>query len=110
MFWLQGMRQDLTLQRVADALAVRTYEAAARAALEHGDLPEYNQCQARLMSLYRGGAPGCHGEFLAYRILYQLAHAEGGGNAALVSSLKQVSAEVSTDAALECPGLVILKP
>ena len=88
------MRQDLTIQRIGDSLAVRTYEAAARAALQHGDLPEYNQCQARLMALYRAGTAGCQYEFLAYRIFYQLAHAEGGGNAALVSSLKQVSDEV----------------
>ena len=88
------MRQDLTIQRIGDSLAVRTYEAAARAALQHGDLPEYNQCQARLMALYRAGTAGCQHEFLAYRIFYQLAHAEGGGNAALVSSLKQVSGEV----------------
>ena len=94
---LQGMRQDLVVQRIGDALAVRIYEAAARAALEHGDLPEYNQCQARLLHLYRAGAPGCHEEFLAYRILYQLAHMQGGGNAALVSTLHQVSGQVRAD-------------
>lgn len=82
------------MQRIGDGLAVRIYEAAARAALEHGDLPEYNQCQARLGALYRAGAPGCRHEFLAYRILYQVAHAQGGGNAALVSTLHSVSGEV----------------
>lgn len=91
----KGMRQDLTVQRIGDGLAVRIYEAAARAALEHGDLPEYNQCQARLGALYRAGAPGCRHEFLAYRILYQVAHAQGGGNAALVSTLHSVSGEAA---------------
>lgn len=82
------------MQRISDALAVRIYEAAARAALEHNDLPEYSQCQARLMALHRAGVRGCREEFLAYRILYQLAHSRSGGLAALTSTLRQVTDKV----------------
>ncbi len=44
----QGLRQDLTVQHLRNELAVHVYEAHARAALEYGDVPEYNQCQAHV--------------------------------------------------------------
>ena len=84
------------MQHLGGPLAVQVYEAAARAALEYGDLPEYNQCQARLGGLYaQNAASGCRGEFLAYRLLYQVAHAgQSGGAAALMTTLRLVTAEV----------------
>jgi hypothetical protein len=45
---LQAMRQDLTVQHLRNELAVRIYQAHARAALEYGDSAEYNQCQTQL--------------------------------------------------------------
>lgn len=42
------MRQDLTVQHLRNELAVRIYQAHARAALEYGDSAEYNQCQTQL--------------------------------------------------------------
>ena len=85
------------MQHLRGPLAVQVYEAAARAALEYGDLPEYNQCQAQLGALYAdNGDRGCRGEFLAYRLLYQVAHAgQSGGAAALMTTLRLVTAEVS---------------
>lgn len=44
----QAMRQDLTVQHLRNELAVRIYQAHARAALEYGDSAEYNQCQTQL--------------------------------------------------------------
>lgn len=97
------MRQDLTVQHLRGPLAVQVYEAAARAALEYGDLPEYNQCQAQLGGLYADNPGGCRGEFLAYRLLYQVAHAgQSGGAAALMTTLRLVSAEVSCTPVSRC--------
>jgi hypothetical protein len=64
---------------------ILVYEAHARAALEYGDNAEYNQCQTQLDFLYRDASlPGCRAEFLAYRILYQTAHAKQGEGASLL--------------------------
>lgn len=51
---LQGMRQDCTVQHIRNELAARVYEAHARAALEYGDVAEYNQCQSQVAVLYQG--------------------------------------------------------
>ena len=91
------------MQHLGGQIAADIYEAAARAALENGDLPEYHQCQARLDVLYAAGVQGCRQEFLAYRILYQVAHsAQAGGAAALLSTLRLVNAQVRTQS---CVGL-----
>ena len=85
----KGMRQDCTVQHLRNGLTVRVYEAHARAALEYGDVPEYNQCQTQLAVLHGEGLPGCHDEFLAYRILYQTAHARQGERLALLQTLRR---------------------
>ncbi len=51
---LQGMRQDCTVQHIRNGLAARVYEAHARAALDYGDVAEYNQCQSQVAVLYQG--------------------------------------------------------
>lgn len=96
----KGMRQDCVVQAVQGPLAVAVYEAHARAALEYGDVAEYNQCQGQVGVLYAEGvksAGGCEPEFLAYRILYQAVHARHGEMLALLNTLRKVKAE---DAAL----------
>lgn len=39
------------MQHLRRELTVRIYEAHARAALEYGDVAEYNQCQTQLNAL-----------------------------------------------------------
>ena len=106
----KGMRQDCTVQRARGRLAARVYEAAARAALEYGDAAEYNQCQAQLVALHGGGTraattppvpasapPDVVAEFLAYRILYQAAHAaaSAGERVALLRTLASAAAHAA---------------
>ncbi|KAK2079918.1 hypothetical protein QBZ16_002313 [Prototheca wickerhamii] len=111
----KGLRQDCTVQHLRGELTLRVYRAHARAALEYGDLQEYNQCQGRLFALEHGAlsaekgsgaqvgsaGPGdrasdadTRAEFLAYRILYQAAHArQGEGGPALLRTLRALRAD-----------------
>ena len=84
----KGLRQDCTVQHLRNALVAEVYEAHARAALEYGDLAEFNQCQTQLASLYVDGVPGCVAEFTAYKVLYNTAHASAGANKALLATLQ----------------------
>lgn len=88
----KAMRQDCTVQHLRNALAVRIYEAHARAALEYGDMGDFNQCQTQLSILYAEGIPGCHAEFAAYKLLYQTVHAKHGVNKDILTTLKYVLA------------------
>ncbi|XP_062094028.1 SAC3 family protein A-like [Humulus lupulus] len=66
---LKSIRQDLTVQRIQNQLTAKVYETHARLAFDVGDLPEYNQCQSQLQSLYAEGIEGCHMDFAAYNLL-----------------------------------------
>ncbi|KAF8060462.1 LENG8 [Scenedesmus sp. PABB004] len=70
---LKSIRQDLTVQGVADELARDAYETHGRVALEAGDLPEFRQCLTRLKQLYGSGVPGSAAEFYAYALLHAAA-------------------------------------
>lgn len=89
----KGLRQDCVIQAIKNDLAVEIYESHARAALEYGDVAEYNQCQGQLRMLYADGvisSEAAEAEFLAYRILYQSIHAHKGELVGLLHTLQQV--------------------
>lgn len=96
---LKSIRQDLTVQRIRNELTVKVYETHARIALEVGDLPEYNQCQSQLTTLYGEGIEGCDMEFSAYNLLCVILHANN--NRYLVSSMSRLSNDAKQDEAVK---------
>ncbi|KAJ4824600.1 hypothetical protein Tsubulata_010913 [Turnera subulata] len=96
---LKSIRQDLTVQRIRNELTVKVYETHARLALEVGDLPEYNQCQSQLKTLYGEGIEGCHMEFAAYNLLCVILHSSN--NRDLVSSMSRLTEESKKDKAVK---------
>ncbi|XP_068637776.1 SAC3 family protein A-like isoform X2 [Aristolochia californica] len=92
---LKSIRQDLTVQRIRNELTVKVYETHARLALEAVDLPEYNQCQSQLKTLYSEGIKGCYMEFTAYSLLCVILHSNN--NRDLLSSMARLSVEAKGD-------------
>lgn len=91
----KGMRQDCVVQAIKGPLALDIYESHARAALEYGDIAEYNQCQSQMAALRAEGVLGRYGkeaevEFLAYRVLYQAVHSKHGESSALLGTLQHL--------------------
>uniref|UniRef100_A0A5B7APU7 PCI domain-containing protein n=1 Tax=Davidia involucrata TaxID=16924 RepID=A0A5B7APU7_DAVIN len=96
---LKSIRQDLTVQHIRNELTVKVYETHARLAIEVGDLPEYNQCQSQLKTLYAEGIKGCHMEFSAYNLLCVILHSNN--NRDLLSAMSRLSVEARKDKAVK---------
>ncbi|KAK7270111.1 hypothetical protein RIF29_23019 [Crotalaria pallida] len=96
---LKSIRQDLTVQRIRNQLTVKVYETHARLALEYGDLPEFNQCQSQLQTLYSEGIEGSYMEFAAYNLLCVILHSNN--NRDLVSSMSRLSSDAKKDEAVK---------
>ncbi|XP_057789186.1 SAC3 family protein A isoform X2 [Salvia miltiorrhiza] len=96
---LKSIRQDLTVQHIRNELTVKVYETHARLAIEVGDLPEYNQCQSQLKTLYAEGISGCHMEFAAYNLLCVILHSKN--NRDLVSAMSRLPLDAKTDTAVK---------
>lgn len=96
---LKSIRQDLTVQRIRDEFTVEVYETHARMALEAGDLPEYNQCQTQLKSLYVEGIKGSSNEFAAYSLLYTLFNR--GNSRDLLSAMARLAQDGRRDEVVE---------
>jgi hypothetical protein len=110
---LKAIRQDLTVQRIFNDLAVEVYETHARIALEEGDLNEYNQSQTQLKELYElvshneedyeslQKALKNQNEFIAYRIIYYVFLTGNkkyeGGSSDLFKIMLSLSSEQSKD-------------
>ncbi|KAI0984874.1 hypothetical protein GJ496_005121 [Pomphorhynchus laevis] len=68
---LRSIRQDLTVQNIKNDFTVKVYETNVMTALNACDREEFNQCQSRLMDLYKQGfvsANRC--KFTGFRMLY----------------------------------------
>ncbi|CAA0842087.1 SAC3/GANP/Nin1/mts3/eIF-3 p25 family [Striga hermonthica] len=96
---LKSIRQDLTVQHIRKELTVKVYETHARLAIEVGDLPEYNQCQSQLKTLYAEGIMGCHMEFAAYNLLCVIMHSNN--NRDLLSAMSRLPADAKKDKAIK---------
>ncbi|PIN19223.1 hypothetical protein CDL12_08096 [Handroanthus impetiginosus] len=87
---LKSIRQDLTVQHIRNEFTVKVNETYARLAIEVGDLPEYNQCQSQLKTLYAKEITGCHMEFAAYNLLCNILHTKN--NRDLLSAMSRFAA------------------
>jgi hypothetical protein len=106
---LKSMRQDCTVQRVQNYLAVQVYETHARIALQEGDINEYNQCQTQLKELFDKlsaeykAVENLH-EFLAYRLLYYVflstTDSYNGGSSDLFNIILSLTPEQREDPAI----------
>mmetsp|Transcript_28992 Transcript_28992/g.51841 ORF Transcript_28992/g.51841 Transcript_28992/m.51841 type:complete len:269 (-) Transcript_28992:1164-1970(-) len=67
---LRSIRQDMTVQGIADDFTVEVYQTHTRIALEAADIDQFTSCLGRLYELYMQGLDGQRSEFLAYRIIY----------------------------------------
>ncbi|KAL8439433.1 hypothetical protein Efla_004597 [Eimeria flavescens] len=95
----RSLRQDLTVQHIANDFTREVYEQNARLALKHGDLGQFNQCQAQLRHLYvRLAVPLSDPqrlEFLCYRLVYM---ALQGMRLDLLRLYREMAAEERRDA------------
>lgn len=74
----KAMRQDCRVQQIKSLVSLRIYETSARAALEYGDMFEYNLCRSVLQEFNKSGIIGNKNEFLAYQILYHILYIKKG--------------------------------
>ena len=91
----KSLRQDLTVQHIYTSFTTEVYETHARLCLEHGDLGEFNACQAKLRAYHKRNdmivSASNVREFTAYRILY----------CALTKSHADLSAEMENLSAVD---------
>eukprot|EP01084_Bolivina_argentea_P240729 404302_1 len=70
---LKGLHKKLSDKRIWDTVNAEVYQLSARFALQYCDTTEYEECEAELALLRRGGIRTKHdNEFAAYRLLYKL--------------------------------------
>ncbi len=74
---LERLRKKLSDKRIWDTVNAEVYQLSARFALQYCDATEYEECEAQLVLLRRGGIRTKHDdEFSAYRLLYKLCYDE----------------------------------
>jgi hypothetical protein len=68
----KAIRQDMVIQHIRTANAVKVYETNGRLALQEQDYPEFYKIQSFLMGLYKDNADASENEpeFMAYRLFY----------------------------------------
>jgi hypothetical protein len=108
----KALRQDLQVQRIFNAFAVKVYESHAKLALECDDINEYNQSQTQLKELYASihghedepenrGALQNKNEFTAYRLIYYVFLScnkkYDGGSSDLLKIMLQLTPEERKD-------------
>jgi hypothetical protein len=89
---LRSIRQDLTVQHIADPFCMTVYETHVKLAIEHSDLNNFNQSMDVLDELYpKFGSIEQMSEFGCWRILYLVAVDDLTG---LYQFVPRLSAEV----------------